>query len=76
MIALSPSLWSERKGECPNCEFLVKVGVTPCPHCGYKFSDPEIRTMNKVVEEQFKRSALIGLLVFVALFMVAGLLFW
>ena len=76
MIALSPSLWSERKGKCLNCGLLVKVGVTPCPHCGYRFSDSEIRTMKEIVDKKFKHSALIGLFIFVVLFIVTGFLFW
>lgn len=75
MIAISPSLWFERKGNCPSCHLLVKVGTVECPHCGYRLEVYEVAAMKLKVDAQFKRTSIIGLFIFISFLIILGY-FW
>ena len=71
MIGLSPSIWFDRQGQCPNCGLLVALGQEQCPHCGHEFSEAECKLMTSTVNRRYTVGALLGLLVFSSL--IAGL---
>lgn len=72
MIAISPSFWFDRKGKCPNCHLLIKVGTVECPHCEYKLTNVELAELKEEVDAQFMRSAKMGLFGIIGLLVLIG----
>lgn len=75
MISINSSLWFDRKAKCPHCNKLVGVNVDRCPCCNYELTQEEILFLRKEATNQFKRSAIIGLVtVSIFLFILAVVL--
>lgn len=58
------SFWPEKKCNCPSCNLQIALGEEHCVHCGYPLSKVEIDKLKNDTDQRFKHSALVGLIVF------------
>jgi hypothetical protein len=60
MVGVSLSLLIDRQGKCPQCIQLIDIKATECRHCGYQLTEKDLVSIRAEVDDQFKRSALVG----------------
>lgn len=74
-IGWAEKIWNERQGICPSCNRMIGVKDLVCHHCGYELSKKESAKINEIVNNQFKRSAILGFSFMIFFMFIVGSFF-